>query len=74
MHDKLLIAMDNGYINRTKNHQTSKVVGFLGRSVSCPDKLIGKIFRKEKSRSLQATGAWAGGVFLLTKNSNVMVI
>ena len=37
-------SMDNGYINRTKNHQTSKVVGFLGRSVACPDKTIGKIF------------------------------
>ena len=37
-------TMDNGYLNRTKNHQTSKVVGFLGRSVACPDKIIGKIF------------------------------
>ena len=32
--------MDNGYVIRTKNHETSKVVGFLGMSVGCPDKSI----------------------------------
>ena len=31
--------MDNGCVIRTKNHETSKVVGFLGSSVGCPDKI-----------------------------------
>ena len=31
--------MDNGCVIRTKNHETSKVVGFLGMSVGCPDKI-----------------------------------
>ena len=33
------IIMDNGCVIRTKNHETSKVVGFLGMSVGCPDKI-----------------------------------
>ena len=33
------IVMDIGYVIRTKNHETSKVVGFLGMSVGCPDKI-----------------------------------
>ena len=32
-------TMDNGYLKRTKSHQTSKMVGFLGMSVGCPDKI-----------------------------------
>ena len=32
-------TMDNGCVIRTKNHETSKVVGFLGMSVGCPDKI-----------------------------------
>ena len=35
----IIDAMDNGYVIRTKNHETSKVVGFLGMSVGCPDKI-----------------------------------
>ena len=31
--------MDNGCLIRTKNHETSKVVGFLGMSVGCPYKI-----------------------------------
>ena len=34
-----LRTMYNGYSIRTKNHETSKVVGFLGMSVGCPDKI-----------------------------------
>ena len=34
-----VFVMDNGYVIRTKNHETSKVVGFLGMSVGCPDKI-----------------------------------
>ena len=33
----LASTMDNGCVIRTKNHKTSKVVGFLGMSVGCPD-------------------------------------
>ena len=32
-------TMDNGCVIRAKNHETSKVVGFLGMSVGCPDKI-----------------------------------
>ena len=32
-------SMDNGCVIRTKNHETSKVVGFWGMSVGCPDKI-----------------------------------
>ena len=35
----LASTMDNGCVIRTKNHKTSKVVGFLGISVGCPDKI-----------------------------------
>ena len=36
---KWLQSMDNGCVIRTKNDETSKVVGFLGMSVGCPDKI-----------------------------------
>ena len=35
----ITLCMDNGCVIRTKNHETSKVVGFLGMSVGCPDKI-----------------------------------
>ena len=44
--------MDNGYSIRTKNHETSKVVGFLGMSVGCPDKI--HLCWKKCSRELKA--------------------
>ena len=46
------LFMDNGYVIRTKNHETSKVVGFLGMSVGCPDKI--HLCWKKCSRELKA--------------------
>ena len=45
--------MDNGYVIRTKNHETSKVVGFLGMSVGCPDKII--YVEKNVAQSIKCT-------------------
>ena len=65
--------MDNGYLKRTKNPKPQQWLAFWAGLSPAQTKPQEKYF-KEKSRSLQATGAWPGGVFLLIKKSNVMAI
>ena len=47
------ILMDNGYVIRTRYHETSKVVGFLGMSVGCPDKI--HLCEKNVAQSIKCT-------------------